>query len=159
MSATSADELSVIQISPNVSEQMGGEAIKALQIYLELERQGVRVHQITHERVKAELAQKFPDMEVSFVKDNKLQVILNRIGPLSPLLGVIFLWEATRIARKVLKQRPGSVVHFVAPVSPVLPYFRLRGAPVVIGPLNGNIHYPPSFRKYEPLSYRIRRWL
>jgi len=98
-------------------------------------------------------------MEVSFVKDTKLQVILNRIGPLRSLLGVIFLWEATRIAEQILKQRPGSVVHFAAPVSPVLPYFRLRDAPVIIGPLNGNIHYPPSFRKYEPLSYRIRRWL
>jgi glycosyltransferase involved in cell wall biosynthesis len=159
MSETSADQVSVIQISPNVSEQMGGEAIKALQIYLELERQGVRVHQITHERVRAELTRKFPSMDASYVKDTKLQVILNRIGPLSPLLGVIFLWEATRIAKRILKERPGSVVHFAAPVSPVLPYFRLRGAPVVIGPLNGNIHYPAAFRNDEPMSYRARRWL
>lgn len=159
MRSANPDALSLILISPNVSEQMGGEAIKALQIYLELRRQRVRVFQITHDRVRDELERKFPDMEVSFVADSKLQVVLNRITPLSPLLGIVFLWKATRIARKILKDRPGSIVHFVAPVSPVLPYFRLPGAPVVIGPLNGNIHFPSSFRRAEPASYRMRRWL
>ncbi len=159
MRSANPDALSLILISPNVSEQMGGEAIKALQIYLELRRQGVRVFQITHDRVRDELERKFPDMEVSFVADSKLQVVLNRLTPLSPLLGIVFLWKATRIARKILKDRPGSIVHFVAPVSPVLPYFRLPGAPVVIGPLNGNIHFPSSFRRAEPASYRMRRWL
>jgi glycosyltransferase involved in cell wall biosynthesis len=159
MKLANPDALSVILISPNVSEQMGGEAIKALQIYLELRRQGVRVFQITHDRVRDELERKFPDMEASFVADSKLQVLLNRIPPISPLLGIVFLWEATRIAKMTLKDRPGSVVHFAAPVSPVLPYFRLSGAHVVIGPLNGNIHFPSSFRRAEPASYRVRRWL
>jgi glycosyltransferase involved in cell wall biosynthesis len=152
-------KLSVILVSPNVSEQMGGEAIKALQIYLELKRQGVWVHQITHERVKAELESRFPDMQVSFVKDTNLQKGLNRIAPLAPLLNVVFLWRARQLAQTILKDRPDAVVHFNAPVSPVLPYFRVPGASVVIGPLNGNVHYPPAFRTQEPLSYRLRRWL
>ena len=159
MSATVANELSVILVSPNVSEQMGGEAIKALQIYLELKRQGVRVHQVTHDRVKPELDRKYPDMEVSYVKDSKLEQTIVGIGPLTPFLNPIFLWKATRLAKKALKQNPGSVIHFTSPVSPVLPYFRVREAAVVIGPLNGNIHYPPAFRARESSSYRWRRWL
>jgi glycosyltransferase involved in cell wall biosynthesis len=159
MTPTRNDELSVILVSPNVSEQMGGEAIKALQIYLELKRQGVRVHQVTHDRVKPELDRKYPDMDVSYVKDSKLEQTINRIGPLTPFLNTIFLWKATRRAKKALKEYPGAVIHFTSPVSPVLPYFRVRGARVVIGPINGNIHYPPAFRDRESSSYRMRRWL
>jgi glycosyltransferase involved in cell wall biosynthesis len=153
------NELSVILVSPNVSEQMGGEAIKALQIYLELERQGVNVHQVTHERVQAELSRNYPNMSVSYVKDTQLQVTLNRIPPLAPFLGLIFSRDAGRHVKELLKERPDAIVHFTSPVSPVLPFFRVPGASVVIGPLNGNIHYPPSFRNHEPLSYRVRRWL
>lgn len=159
MSATLVEELHIILVSPNVSEQMGGEAIKALHIYLELKRQGIRLHQVTHERVRDEIARNFPEMEVSLVKDSKLQRLLNRIGPLAPFLNLVFLWHATRLVKQVLRQHPDAVVHFTSPVSPVLPYFRLPGAKVVIGPLNGNIHYPPSFRSQEPPSYRLRRWL
>ena len=151
-------ELFVILVAPNVSEHMGGEAIKALQIYLELERAGVRVHQITHDRVKGELSRNFPGMDVSFVKDSLIQVMLDRVKPLSPLLGIVFLWRATRMARRMAEGEPGAVVHFTAPVSPILPYFRLKGKRVVIGPLNGNIHYPKAFRGVEPLGYKIRRW-
>jgi glycosyltransferase involved in cell wall biosynthesis len=32
-------------------------------------------------------------------------------------------------------------------------------AHVVIGPINGNIHYPKAFRHREKLAYKIRRWL
>jgi glycosyltransferase involved in cell wall biosynthesis len=159
MSPTTHPELSVILVSPNVSEQMGGEAIKALQILLELKRQGIRVHQITHDRVKSELDRNFPGIDVSYVKDTRLERILCRIKPLAPSLNIIFLWRATRLARSVSKRNPGSVIHFTSPVSPVLPYFRIPGSCVVIGPINGNIHYPAPFRPREPLSYRLRRWL
>jgi glycosyltransferase involved in cell wall biosynthesis len=159
MSFTEPNELSVILVSPNVSEQMGGEAIKALQIYLELKRQGIRVHQVTHDRVKPELDRKYPDMDVSYVRDSKLEQAIVRIGPLTPFLNPIFLWKATRLAKEVLKRNPGSVIHFTSPVSPVLPYFRVPEAAVIIGPVNGNIHYPPAFRSRESSSYRWRRWL
>jgi glycosyltransferase involved in cell wall biosynthesis len=159
MSSIKHNQLSVILVSPNVSEQMGGEAIKALQIYLELQRQGVRVHQVTHDRVKLELDKKYPGMSVSYLKDTKLERFLNRMGPLGVFLNPIFLWKATRLAEKKLKEYPGAIIHFNSPVSPVLPYFRARGARVVIGPINGNIHYPPAFRARESSSYRMRRWL
>lgn len=158
MALAGANELFVILVAPNVSEHMGGEAIKALQIYLELERAGVRVHQITHDRVKTELTKNYPGLQVSYVRDTWFQVMLYRSKVLAPLLGIVFLWRATRMARKLAEAHPGAVVHFTAPVSPILPYFRIQGQRVVIGPLNGNIHYPKAFRNVEPLTYKIRRW-
>jgi glycosyltransferase involved in cell wall biosynthesis len=32
-------------------------------------------------------------------------------------------------------------------------------ATVIIGPLNGNIYYPPAFRHREPMTDHVRRWL
>ena len=158
MNSNEVDEPYIILVSPNVSEQMGGEAIKALQIYLELKHQGIRVHQITHERVKAELDRKYPDMEVSYLSDTKLERASHRLG-FAFGVGMVFLWRAGRLAQKLSKEQRGSIIHFTAPVSPVLAYFRVRGAGIIIGPLNGNIHYPSAFRDRESLSYRVRRWL
>src|SRR5580658_8487060 len=96
MSAMSAEKLSVIQISPNVSEQMGGEAIKALHIYLELERQGIPVHQVTHERVKSELARNFPSMSVSYISDTFIEKLLYRGKLFEQFLNMIFLRSANK---------------------------------------------------------------
>lgn len=161
------DGFSFILVSPNVSEQMGGEAIKALQIYLELAHRGARVQQVTHERVKTELDQHFPSMSVTYVKDTWLQKGAYRAGLLhpvlsvvsNPLIAIIFQWRAARLVRTLLRDSPGSLVHFTAPVSPVLPYFCIPGAKVVIGPINGNIHYPEAFRNREPVTYRLQRGL
>jgi glycosyltransferase involved in cell wall biosynthesis len=149
----------VILIAPNVSEQMGGEAIKALQIYLELDRQGVRVHQITHERVKPELTQNFPQMSVSYIADTATEKLLYRGTIFEQFLNMLFLRSAAKQAAKILRENPGALVHFTSPVSPVLPYPSMENATVVIGPINGNIHYPPGFRHRERLSYKVRRWL
>ena len=149
----------VILIAPNVSEQMGGEAIKALQIYLEMERQGIRLHQVTHERAKPELDRSFPQMSVSYVADTTIEKLLYRWKLFEQLLNFVFLRSAVKQAQALLKQNPGAVVHFTSPVSPILPYPPVPGAHVVIGPINGNIHYPPAFRHREKLAYKVRRWL
>jgi alpha-maltose-1-phosphate synthase len=146
---------------------MGGEAIKALQICLELGRRGARVYQVTHERVKLELDRKFPDINAFYVKDTRLQKMAYRCGLLNPLLSaisepliaIIFQWRAARLAEALLRDRPGSIIHLTSPVSPVVPYFRIPEAKVVIGPINGNIHYPQSMRDREPMAYRLRRLL
>ena len=87
--STELKGLSFILVSPNVSEQMGGEAIKSLQICLELTRRGARVHQITHERVKSELNHNFPGMSVSYVKDTWLQKMAYHGGMVNPLVGAL----------------------------------------------------------------------
>jgi glycosyltransferase involved in cell wall biosynthesis len=158
-----ADALLVILVSPNVSEQMGGEAIKALQIYLELDRQGTQVHQITHERVREELTAKFPAMRVTYLKDDGLQKALWASKAGRPFVRLVFQKRAARAAdaiaaKELAAGRENIIIHYSAPVSPVLPGFGSRlGVPVVIGPLNGNIFYPPGFTKRESMGDRIRR--
>ncbi len=149
----------VILVAPNVSEQMGGEAIKALQIYLELERQGVTVHQVTHERVRRELTEKFPQMKVSYVQDTWIEKRLFRYPLFEQFLNMVFLRSAVAEVERLLRDSPEAIVHFTSPVSPVLPFPRLAHPYVVIGPVNGNIHYPPGFRHREGRSYKVRRWL
>jgi len=157
--STTKPGIEVILIAPNVSEQMGGEAIKALQIYLELEKQGVRVHQITHQRAKKELDRSFPQMSVSYVPDTLLEKLLYRGKLFEQLLNFIFMRSAAKLAEKLVRENPNAVVHFTSPVSPILPYPRVPNAHVVIGPINGNIHYPSAFKHREKLAYKIRRWL
>ncbi|MBS1821270.1 MAG: glycosyltransferase family 4 protein [Acidobacteria bacterium] len=157
--ASSTEKFDVILIAPNVSEQMGGEAIKALQIYRELEKQGVSAHQITHERVRLEMAKSFPEMKVSYIAETMTERLLYRGKIFEQLLNYLFFCSAARHARTLLKENPGALIHFTSPVSPVLPYPSIGGATVVIGPINGNIHYPPGFRHREKLSYKVRRWL
>lgn len=159
MSTGRHDPLFVILIAPNVSEQMGGEAIKALQIYRSLVGRGVQVHQITHSRVRDELARVYPKMQVSFVEEGPIDAALWRSKILRGLITPYFMKRAARVAQRLVDANPGAVVHYTSPVSPVLPLFPIRGARVVVGPLNGNIHHPPAFRGRECLSDRLRRRL
>jgi len=57
----------------------------------------------------------------------------------------------------LIKDHPRAVVHHTAPVSPVIPTARVKGCPVVIGPINGNIHHPPAFRGRESWGDFCRR--
>ena len=152
-----ADVPPVILIAPNVSEQMGGEAIKALQICQSLAAAGVRVRQVTHVRVRPELDAKFPHLRVSYVQNSALQSFLWRVPVLRPLLRIHFQWHASRMARRLAAEEPGAVVHYTSPVSPVLPVFAVPGVPVVVGPVNGNIYFPRSFRHRENWTNWFKR--
>src|SRR3954449_10813303 len=84
----------LILVAPNVAERMGGEAIMALQIYEELVRRGIDVHQVTHGRVRDELALRLPEMQVSYVEDDRLMLFLCRFAPLRFLIEPYFMWNA-----------------------------------------------------------------
>jgi glycosyltransferase involved in cell wall biosynthesis len=147
----------LILIAPNVSERMGGEAIKALQIYRSLVDRGLQVHQITHSRVRDELTQNFPTMSVSFVEETRLDAWVWRSVVLRFFMTPLFMLRAARIARKLIESHPDTVVHYTSPISPVAPLFPIPGARVVVGPLNGNIHHPSGFRSRESIAEKIRR--
>ena len=147
----------IILVAPSLSEQMSGEAIKALQIYEELTAHGVPVHQITHERCRHELSRKFPDMQVTYVRDTRFQQKLCAIPLLKWFMAPLFMYEAARIAQRMVDENPHAIVHYTSPISPVSPQFRVRGVPIVIGPINGNIHHPPAFRSRETWEDWARR--
>ena len=67
---------------------MGGEAIKALQVYLELEQRGA--YSANHARTRQGGAHsQLPRHELSCVKDTWLQKLAYRAGLLNPLLSVV----------------------------------------------------------------------
>src|SRR3954453_10637367 len=82
--------LQVILVAPNLAERMGGEAIKALQIYEELARRGIDVHQVTHGRVRDELSAKHPNMAVSYIEDDWLTLFIYCRAPLKWLVDWYF---------------------------------------------------------------------
>ena len=159
------EELTVILIAPDVSEQLGGEAMKALHILRELRRLGVDVHQITHERRREEMRRIEPNVPIHYVKDSALQRFIWKSVILRNGIQIPFMYGAAKIARRLVDElreaRPqrNIVVHYTSPVSPVLPCFPTPEVATVIGPINGNIHYPPAFQGRERTSYRLRRRL
>lgn len=149
-----ANAVRLLLVAPNVSRRMGGEALKALQIHLELRALGYEVRQVTHARVRDELARDHPELDVVYVEDDALQAWLYRLR-IGPALGLLNAWQLHRLARRTARGFGPSVVHFTAPISPVQPYFRMREHAVVIGPLNGNLTHPPAFAEREPRDKAI----
>lgn len=154
-----APDLLIILAAPNVSEQMGGEAMKALQIFLEMRRLAPQTVQITHARNRTELSAR-PDMaNVRWVEDTALSRALWRIRPLRALLDPWFSWQSVTLAGHMAGEHPGRTVVLwqTEPNSPVAPRARLAGHLNVAGPINGNIYYPPAFQPHETRSARLRR--
>ncbi|MEK8030669.1 glycosyltransferase family 4 protein [Ideonella sp. DXS29W] len=151
----------VILIAPNVSEQMGGEAMKALQILRELRRALPETLQITHARNRAEVSGRLGLPSVSYVEDSWVSRTLWRSVVLRALLDPWFCWKAVRLAERLAADpaRAGRkvVIHQVEPNSPVMPRWLSRRYPNALGPINGNIYYPALFRDRESTSASLRR--
>jgi glycosyltransferase involved in cell wall biosynthesis len=152
----------VVLIAPNVSEQMGGEAMKALHILRELRRVLPDTLQVTHDRNRAEIA-RLGLSGVHFVSDTRVSLMLWRMVMLRAALGPWFSWKAVRLAERLAEVHatPGRqvVIHQVEPNSPVMPRWLSRRYPNVLGPINGNIYYPRLFRHHESFSAGMRRRL
>lgn len=159
------NKLLLILIAPNVSEQMGGEAIKALQIFQELKKLHPNTFQIAHARNRSEVA-RLKLEGVSFVEDTWLASLLWRSVALRGLLNIWYSVKAVKLAEQLAVRldaaQGGSeavVIHQTEPNSPVLPRALSRQYINVFGPINGNIYYPPIFRNREQISARLRRLL
>jgi glycosyltransferase involved in cell wall biosynthesis len=151
----------VILIAPNVGEQMGGEAIKALQIFRELKKQHSNTIQITHERNKRELSDRLRVSDVYYVPDTAIALILWHSHVLRWFLNPWFCYKATRLAEKIASARQLNgqrvIIHQTEPNSPVMPRIISKKHPTVFGPINGNIYFPRIFRRYETVPARLRR--
>ena len=146
----------ILLVAPNLSQMMGGEALKALQIHVGLRELGFNVTQVAHARVRNEIDRDFPHLNVEYIEDDRLQIMLDR-WKLGALLALYNAWSLHRRAERLAQAGDFKAVHFTSPISPVLPYFRFRGLPAVIGPLNGNIAYPPLFSDREPKGKKVSR--
>lgn len=154
--------MKVLLLSENASLQLGGEAALAVHWFRELSSQGVPVWLLSHERSREALIRLFPSCKnrMVFVEDNWLQAGLWQLGRLLPRTVALFStgWcirlltqlRQRQRAKQLIREQAIDVVHLTMPVSPLEPtLIRSLGAPLVIGPLNGGMSYPPEFAHRE----------
>jgi glycosyltransferase involved in cell wall biosynthesis len=149
-------------VAPNVSAQMGGEAIKALQIFEELHGLIGDVTQITHARNRAELSKHRLFSNLEFLDDDWLDLILWRSVVLRVLMTPWFSYRAVKRAEQIASTARDDkqvIIHQTEPNSPVATRWTSSRFKNVFGPINGNIYYPKAFRKFESTGTRIRRLL
>lgn len=148
----------VLIFAEQASMRAAGESALAVHYYRVLRKQGVPVWLVCHARSQDELRALFPDAgdTLRFVADSVWQVILYRLGLLLParlavfttgfLSRVITQVRALPLLRALIAEAAIDVVHQPMPVSPREPsLLRGLGVPVVIGPMNGGMAFPPAF--------------
>jgi glycosyltransferase involved in cell wall biosynthesis len=153
--------LSVLIAAEHASARFGGEASLPLHYYRILRRRGIPTWLVVHERTRTELEALFPqDDRIVYVADTVWHQRLWRIGQFLPdrladvTVGFIMrlltqLAQRQRI-RQLVKTAGITVIHQPIPVSPKEPSLIFgMGVPVVIGPMNGGIDYPPSLRQRQ----------
>ena len=152
--------LKILLVSDNCSKKMGGEAILPYHYFRTLKKKNIDVKLLVHERNRNELEELFKEYQsdIYYIKDTKMQMFFWKMGLKLPkmisdatfftLLYLSSNLRMKKIAKKIVKEQKIDVVHQVTPVSAKAPSFIYRvNAPVVIGPMNGGMEYPPEFKK------------
>ncbi len=163
-----ASTLRVCIVAENASWKFGGEAVLPLHYFSRLRARGIDAWLVTHARTRPELDQAFPaDRErILYIEDSwfyrlayrSSQLLPRRIALATVNLASLVLSQGQqrRQILKLIRHHGVNLVHQPIPVSPRLPSLMRRlGAPVLIGPMNGGMDYPPAFRAVES---RWTRW-
>jgi glycosyltransferase involved in cell wall biosynthesis len=163
----STSPLRVVIVAQNASTKFGGESILPWHYFRLLRKRGVDARLVVHERTRDELLALLPQEaeRMHFVPDLPSQRALWQIGRRMPGRieeNTIGLWlhaATARMQRKLVRELVSKhridVVHEPIPVSPKQPSFMYGlGAPVVIGPMNGGMDFPPAFAGSASLAER-----
>ncbi|MGA2848357.1 MAG: glycosyltransferase family 4 protein [Terracidiphilus sp.] len=149
-------------VAEHASKRFGGEAFLPVHYFSLLRSRGEEAWLVVHSRTQSELRELFPqDFDrILFVPDlwiHKFFFSLGRYLPrrLSEATFGLFNQLITQlcqrsILRELIRNNHIDVIHQVIPVAPRFPsaLFGLA-APLVIGPLNGGMEYPPAFHNTE----------
>lgn len=145
----------VVLISKHFGINSGGEAIKAFQFAEILQEACVDVTIITHQRAIDYQGAGQLDAKFLVVPDTVFQRFLWFVPPLRGILDTYFHLAARKLILKHVDPLDGSTLHYISPVSPITPRFFPRGYDIVLGPLTGNIFYPPALRHRASLKSRL----
>lgn len=158
----------VLIVAEHASATFGGEAILPLHYYRVLRARDVRVWLLVHERTRAELTALYPgdSANLLFIPDTWLHKTLWRVSQWMPTRLAGFttgfaMRIATQLAQRkciqqVIHEQGITVIHQPMPVSPKEPSLIYGfGVPVVIGPMNGGMNYPPSFTHMQSRLERM----
>jgi len=160
----------VALVASHASLQMGGEASLAVHHFRGLLARQVPVYLLCHARARQELQQLFPEAQhrILYAPDSWLQRLLWRLGQRLPLrvqaasTAVVMQWLTQRWqvqqVKALVQAQQINLVHQPMPVSPREPSCLTGlGVPVVLGPMNGNMDYPPGLAHREPAW--VRAWV
>jgi glycosyltransferase involved in cell wall biosynthesis len=160
------EELRVLIVAEHASARFGGEAALPLHYFRVLHRRGIPVWLLTHARTRAELSVLYPgDDRILYVEDTRFHRAMWRLGQMLPdqisyfttgfLSRLSTQLAQRRLARRLVREHRITVVHQPMPVSPREPSVLFGfGVPVVIGPMNGGMDYPPAFRRKRGAAER-----
>jgi len=152
-------DIRVLLVAEHASSKFGGEAMLPLQYFRHLRRRGLDVTMVLHERcrgsMEAEFGKDCPD--IHYVADSAINVLCHRIGSKLPKFIGDFSFGAVshldtqirqrELVREIVRRKRIQVVHEPIPVSPKMPsLMHDLGAPVIIGPMNGGMDFPPAYR-------------
>ncbi len=151
---------------------MGGEAARPLHYFRVLRSRGVEAWMLVHARTRDEIRELVPDQfdRFYFVPDTFAHRALWKISkPLPNQFRIVTFgavghlitqFHQRRLLKKLVKELAIDVVHEPIPISPKQPSMTFNvGAPVIIGPLNGGMTYPPAFGHMESSLVRAGMWL
>jgi len=163
-----AAELRVLIVAEHASLKFGGEAALPLHYYRIFRRRNLDTWLVVHERTRSELDSLFPlDQDrIVFISDTAAHRLLWRLSQALPArlasftVGFIlrYMTQLTqrRVIRRLIREKNISVIHQPIPVSPKEPSMIYgMNVPVIIGPMNGGMDYPPAFRKAQSLTERL----
>lgn len=152
----------VLIIADNASSRFGGEAFHPLRYFRLMRRRGIDVWMITHGRNKEDLTPILKEdlSRVVFIEDSWLHRFCYRLSTILPprissftvelVSRVVTQLQARRLARRMIAAGRIDVVHQPTPISPKeVSFLYGLGVPVVMGPLDGNMEFPPAFRVRE----------
>lgn len=155
-------QMKVLIVAPHASARFGGESIIPLHYFMRLPKFNVRSYLVVHERTRGELEGLLgADIEhVCFVADTKVHRFIYKLQSALPgrlgfftfgfLLNLLIQRAQKKMVRSLIASHDIDLVHEPIRVSPKLPSVMYGlGVPVIIGPMNGGMDFPPSFSNYE----------
>jgi len=165
--ATFTRRMRICIVAEHASYRFGGEAILPIHYFARLRARGEEAWLVVHARTRDELEAAFPSdrNRLLFVEDAWFHRLLFRISEVLPrrvagsTISLLSILITQFMARKIvlsLRDSEGlDVVHQPIPVAPRFPslMFGLK-LPVIIGPMNGGMEYPPAFRHSESILSR-----
>jgi len=155
-------DVKVLIVAENASFKFGGEAALPIHYYRILRQRQVPTWLVVHERTREELEALFPDdkSRIFYIADTAGHRLLWRMSKFLPRQLASFTVEFVmrmmtqisqrRLVRELIRDNDVSVIHQPIPVSPKEPSMIYgMGVPVIIGPMNGGMDYPPAFKKMQ----------
>ena len=152
--------MNILIIAEHASLKYGGEAALPLHYFRVLRKRGIETWLIVHERTREELESLFASDRdrLYFISDTIWHRWLWQCSQFLPqkiadftfglILRLITQISQRCLAKKIVRLKNIDVVHQPILVSPKEPSIIFKmGAPVVIGPMNGGMKYPPGFSR------------